>query len=184
MTKLIGNDTSPASADKVNDIETFLGTKTSIVQVPYVAHQDDMMAFIRTGYYHVHGASFVLPDKADPVIVHSAEDSWDDTGTIVEVIPANTVIKDFDLHWCSISDISATLWGILDFFAGPDEALVKIGSVDVLKTSVQTRENAMPLQVPQQPANTRISVRFTDNTTSVRSCRVKLYGHVYATSLT
>ena len=169
---------------KVNSVSNILGDKDDSVEVPYISEISTAMAFLQTGYYHVHGASFVLPDKSDPVIVHSAEDSWDDTGTIVEVIPADTVIKDFDLHWCSISDISATLWGMLDFFAGPDEALVKIGSVDVLKTSSKTRENAMPLQVPQQPANTRISVRFTDSTGSVRSCRVKLYGHVYSTTLT
>jgi hypothetical protein len=59
---MIGNGFIGALANKVNSVlATILGTKTSIVQVPYVPHQDTMMAFIRTGYYHVHGASFIYP---------------------------------------------------------------------------------------------------------------------------
>jgi len=168
----------------VNAVKTLLGTKTSIVQVPYVAHADDMMAFIRTGYYHVHGASFIYPDKAVPVTLTSAAASWAETGDLIEVIPANAIKKDFDLHWCSISSISAELDGVIDIYAGPAESAVKIGSIDVVRTSNFARENAMPVQVPQQPANTRISAKFTDSTASVRTVRVKFYGHVYGTSLT
>jgi hypothetical protein len=166
-----------------NGQSQIIGKKTSIVQVPYVPHQDSMMAFIRTGYYHVHGASFVLPKYAVPVTLTSAAGAWATTGDIIEVIPADTITKDFDLHWCSISAISADLDGIIDIYAGLAGQEVLIGAVDVVRTVSQSRENAMPVQVPQQPANTRISCKFTDSTTSARTVRVKFYGHVYGTSL-
>jgi hypothetical protein len=73
---------------------------------------------------------------------------------------------------------------VIDIFAGPALTAVKIGAVDVGRTANFSRESAMPVQVPQQPANTRISCKFTDSTTSARTVRVKFYGHVYGTSLT
>jgi hypothetical protein len=159
-----------------------IGELTDLVDVPYSEGQT-VLAFLHTGYYHVHGAAFIYPDKSIPVTLASAIPSWDTTGNKVEVIPANTITKNFDLHWASISDISATLDGIIDIFSGAPGAEVKIGAVDVVRTANFSRENAVPVQVPQQPANTRISCRFTDSTTSSRTVRVKFYGHVYSTSL-
>lgn len=161
-----------------------IGLKTDFVDVPFVPNSESALAYLQTGYYHVHGAAFIYPDKAVPVTLTSAAASWGETGDITEVIPANGIIKNFDLHWCSISDISATLDGVIDIFAGAGGSEVKIGAVDVVRTSNFSRENPVPVQIPQQPANTRISCRFTDSTTSQRTVRVKFYGHVYGTSLT
>lgn len=75
-------------------------------------------------------------------------------------------------------------YGIVDIFSGAVGEEVKIGSIDVGCTANFSRESAMPVQIPQQPANTRISCRLSDNTTNVQTVRIKLYGHVYSTSLT
>lgn len=160
------------------------GIKTDFVNVPYEFGENSIYALLTTGYYHVHGASFVYPDKADPVTLTSAAASWAETGSIIEVIPANAITKAFDLHWCSVNEISATLYGIVDIFAGDVGSEVKIAAIDVSRTTNQAREDNMPVQIPQQPANTRISCRFTDSTTSSRTVRVKFYGHVYSSSLT
>ena len=161
-----------------------IGDLTDSVGIPYSFGDNSIMAHLNTSYYHVHGASFLYPDKAVPVTLTSAAASWAETGAITEVIPANAITKAFDLHWCSISDISATLDGVIDIFAGESGSEVKIGTVDVVRTSTFSRENPVPVQIPQQSANTRISCRFTDNTTSSRTVRVKFYGHVYSNSLT
>jgi len=162
-----------------------IGQIRDIIDVPYSPHGfNTLMAYTRTGYYHVHGASFIYPDKVTPILLTSSASAWSETGAIAEVIPANAIIKDFDLHWCSIWDISDPLYGVIDIFAGPALGESKIGSVDVGRTANFSRESAMPVQIPQQPANTRISCRFSDSTSSARTCRVKFYGHVYGTSLT
>jgi hypothetical protein len=160
-----------------------IGKFGDYVHVPYVPNGESVMAFLATGYYHVHGASFIYPKYVDPILLTSAGAAWATTGDLVEVIPANAITKDFDLHWASISDISVALYGIIDIYAGPIEAPVLIGSVDVSRTANFSRENAVPVQIPQQPANTRISCKFSDSTTSVRTVRVKFYGHVYGTEL-
>lgn len=58
-----------------------------------------------------------------------------------------------------------------------------IGSVDVWRTANFSRESAMPVQIPQQPANTRISCKLSTSTANADTCRVKFYGHVYGTTL-
>jgi hypothetical protein len=159
-----------------------IGLKTDYVGVPY-DNDDTVMAYLKTGYLHVHGASFIYPKYVKPIQLTSNAAVWNTTGTIVEVIPANAITKDFDLHWCSISEISADLFGIIDIYSGGAGAEVLIGSVDVSRTTSQSRENAAPVQIPQQPANTRISCKFSDSTSSARTVRVKFYGHVYGASL-
>lgn len=161
-----------------------IGDKIGTIDVPYTPHVSDIFQHLNTSYYHVHGASFIYPDKADPVELTSSSASWSETGVIVEIIPANTIIKDFDLHWCSIWDISTSLYGVIDIFAGGAGEEEKIGAVDVGRTSNFSRESAMPVQIPQQPANTRISCRFSDSTSSSQTVKIKFYGHVYGTSLT
>ena len=168
----------------VNSVSNILGTQTDLVTVPHIIETETAMAFLHTGYYHVHGASFIYPKYAIPVQLTSATAAWATTGTIVEIIPANTIIKNFDLHWCSISDISANLFGVIDIYAGGAGAEVLIGSVDVNRTINFSREGTAPIQIPQQTENTRISARFTDSTTSARTVRIKFYGHVYSSSLT
>lgn len=161
------------------------GAFEDFLSVPYDPSLDNtLMAYLRTGYYHAHGASFIHPDKANPVTLTSNAAAWNETGDIEEVIPAGTIIHAFDLPWCSVSNISAELYDVIDIFAGPGGSEVKIGSVDVVRTSNFAREAAAPVQIPQQPANTRIGCRFSDSTSSARTVQVKFYGHVYGTSLT
>lgn len=159
-----------------------VGNKSDLVSVPYV-EGNSILAFLHTGYYHVHGASFIYPDKAVPVTLTSGSASWADPGSFTEIIPANTITKDFDLHFASLSSISAVLDGVVEIYAGLAGSEVKIGSVDVVRTSNFSRENPVPLQIPQQVANERISGKFFDSTTSSRNVRIKFYGHVYSDSL-
>lgn len=187
---IIGSGIRPATYEGVNDVKNVVdtingnvGLKTDFINVPFVPDTESILAYLQTGYYHVHGAAFIYPDKAAPVTLNSGAPAWDITGSKVEVIPANAITKAFDLHWASLSTISAELDGVIDIFSGLAGAEVQIGAVDVVRTSNFSRENAVPVQIPQQAANTRISCRFSDSTTSSRSVRVKFYGHVYSTSL-
>lgn len=163
----------------LDDLKIVVGEKTDHVGVPYVSGIDTLMAYLQTGYYHIHGDSFLYPDKADPVQLTSSAASWSETGAIVEIIPSGSITKAFDLHWCSVWDISTTLYGVIDIFAGEPGAEERIGAVDVGRTANFSREMAMPAMIPQQPAGTRISCRFSDNTTSSRTVNIKFYGHTY-----
>lgn len=160
-----------------------IGNRSEFVHVPYVENDNSVYAHLNTAYYHIHGASFVYPDKANPVTLTSSAASWSETGTIVEVIPANAITKAFDLHWISVTDISDTLYGVIDIFAGASGSEVKIGAIDISRTSNFTQEGHKRIQIPQQPANTRISCRFSDSTATSETVGVKFNGHVYSGSL-
>jgi len=162
-----------------------VGLKSDFVNVPYVAGNNSILAHLNTGYYHVHGANFIYPDKAVPVELTSDAASWGIAANPTEIIPASTIIKAFDLHWASIGDISASLYGMIDLYGDDGSGWFKIGPLcDVVRTSNFSREGFAPLQIPQQPANRRIGAIFSDNTTSSRTVKIKLYGHVYSNSLT
>ena len=156
-----------------------VGGSRDKVGIPYEFGNNTIYGHLNTSYYHVHGESFVLPLYADAIRLTSASGSWATTGTKFEVIPAVAMDRPFDLHWVSITNISASLQGIVDIFAGEVGSEIKIGAVDVQRSTNFSRESALPVQIPQQPANTRISARFTDNTTSERTVDIKLYGHFY-----
>ena len=161
-----------------------IGNLGDFVIVPYSFAQNTIMAHLNTAYYHVHGANFIYPDKAVPVLLTSDAAAWGIAATPTTIIPANTITKNFDLHWASVSEISATLYGIIDVYGDDGEGWFKIGPLcDVVRTTNFSRENPQPVQVPQQPANRAIGVIFSDNTTSARTVRLKLYGHVYDISL-
>lgn len=168
----------------LKSIKDVVGNLTDFIAVPFVSGVNTIMGFLVTGYYHIHGASFVYPDKANPVTLTSNAATWNATGTIAEVIPANAITKPFDLHWIQIADISAALYGIVDIYSGGSGSEVLIGSVPVARNAALTLEGFAPVQIPQQPANTRISCKFSDSTSSAQTVRVKFCGHVYSASLT
>lgn len=161
-----------------------IGNKNDYVGVPYSFGVQSIIAHLNTAYYHIHGASFLYPDLAVPVTLNSGVASWADPGSYTEIIPANGITKNFDLHWASLSDISAVLDGVIRLYKGTAGNEILIGAVDVVRTSNFSREQPVPVQVPQQAANERISAKFFDSTTSARSVRIKVYGHVYSGTLT
>jgi len=167
----------------LKSIKDVVGKFGDYVAVPFVSGVSTIYGFLQTGYYHIHGASFIYPDKANPVTLTSGVNSWAEDGAITEVIPANTITKAFDIHWCKLSVISADLFGVIDIFSGSVGNEVKICSIPLSRSSVFSGETFSPVQIQQQPANTRISCRFSDSTTNARTVNVKFMGHVYGASL-
>jgi hypothetical protein len=164
-------------------VDNKVGALDGSVGVPYTAGENSILDFLITGYYHTHGAAFVYPKYSAPIELTSAAAVWGLTGNIVEVIPENAITKPFDLHWITISDISANAYMIIDIYAGLAGAEVLISSVDSYKQTNFIAEGARVIQIPQQPANTRISCRLADSSANQITCNVKFNGHVYGTAL-
>jgi hypothetical protein len=153
-----------------------IGNLKDFVNVPYdIDALNSIMAYTRTGYQHVHGESFLFPKYADPKTLTSNAAAWNLTGTPVEIIGASDTDRPYDLHWCVISDISATLEGVITFYADD----VEITAIPVSRTTNFSREEALPMQIPQQPTGTVITAMFTDNTSSAQTVNIKIMGHYY-----
>jgi len=169
---MIGNDPTGTSS---------LGILSGYVSVPYIFGSNTILDHLNTAYYHIHGASFVYPDHADSVLLTSGAGAWDITGSIIEVIPASTLTTSaFDLHWINISAISANSEIQIDIFAGGVGSEVRIGATRSQRNTNQSREGANRIQIPQQPAGTRISCRLSDSTAGTVTINVSFEGHYYA----
>ena len=172
----------PAQNNSDNDfVQNIVGNKTDFIDVPYSYGDNTILAHLNTGYYHIHGQSFVYPDKAVPVTLTSGAGVWDETGAITEIIPAAAAnVADFDLHWINISDIDTNCHLTIDIFSGLGGAEVKIGSTKAWKSSNFIAEGAKRIQIPQQPAGTRISCRLSTSAATAVTCAVSFEGHYYA----
>jgi hypothetical protein len=157
-------------------IKSVVGSFGDWVHVPYsLTDLNSIMAYMRTSYQHVHGQSFLFPKYEAPKTLTSSAAAWSLTGTPVEIIGAEDTDRPFDLHWGVISSISDVLEGVITLYADD----VEICAIPVSRTTNFSREEAMPLQVPQQPAGTVITAMFADSTTSARTVGLKVMGHYY-----
>lgn len=157
-----------------------IGIRSDLVTVPYTANSETVLAYLQTGYYHVHGTPFTYPDYSNSILLTAGAGVWNQTGTIVEIIPENTILADFDLHWVDIYDISANGEIKIDIFAGNLGAEQLIGGTKVFRSAVFSQEGPKRIQVAQQPANTRISCRISDNTAGQLTCKLLSFdGHLY-----
>lgn len=161
-----------------------IGDKTDYVLVPYTKGVSSILAHLNTAYLHAHGASFTYPSIDDAVVLTAGAGAWGTGGTIVEVIPADTITKAFDIHWAFVSAISENAEIIVRLYSGESGSEVPFHDVPAERTSVTSQAGSIAVQVPQIEANTRISARIYSSVAGTSTAKIKLMGHVYDTSLT
>lgn len=61
-------------------------------------------AVLHTLYEHTHGAQKVYPSLADGVTLTTAGGDWV-LGAITEIVPANAITTDFDIHEILVEDV-------------------------------------------------------------------------------
>ena len=173
----------PAQNSSANNyMQDIVGNKTDYVGVPYSVDDNSIIAHLKTNYFHAHGKALIYPDKAAPVTLTSGSGAWSTGGTITQVIPTATLtVSAFDLHWINISDISATSHFVIDVYADSGGGDVLIGSTRGWRNGNFVFEGAKRIQIPQQPAGTKISCKLSDDTAGTITCAVSFEGHYYST---
>lgn len=163
-----------------NNIADVIGNKTDSSFSDSVT--PSIIGHLRAGYYHVHDSAKVYPVGADPVTVTDKNDvgvtPWGH-GTIVEIIPADTITVKFDIHWVLISDISAPDDYELKLYKGAAASEELIATIAFARSSNFSQEGSQPIQVAPIPANTRISASLASGDSDGASCKIKLYYHTY-----
>ncbi len=123
---------------------------------------------------HVHSIQLVMPDLANAISVTADAAAWTLSGAFVEVIAANEIDTDFDLHFVSLA-FDANDEYQLNIYAGE----VLIASVDGERNTNQIRVSDSPIQMMVQPANTQIPIKLACKSTNANSATVKFKGHRY-----
>jgi hypothetical protein len=143
------------------------------------AHENgpSLVGHAKAGYYHVHSSAKVYPSLSNSITVTTSATAWT-LGTIVEIVPANAITSWFDIHWILVHAISATDEYELVLYKGASESEIEIGRIAFVKTAAQSQEGNLPIQIPPQAPNTRISAALASKSGS-DTASIKIYYHLY-----
>lgn len=124
---------------------------------------------------HLHSIPFSYPTLADGVTITGHANAWV-LGAFIEIIPVNTITDDFDIHWISISNISANDTFELYLYNGTTliEMCPEFSRVTGVGTII-----AFASLMPMQPANSQIQAKLASKAGGSRTVDVKLNGHPY-----
>lgn len=151
------HDVPTADSADNSVIRDVLGNKTD-------THDgDSTYAMLHTLDEHTHKEQKVYPELADPITLTSAGGAWN-LGTIVEIVPVNTITEDFDIHYIAFSSASATDDYEVKLYSGLGGSEVEIAATKTYKQAVQAGSAPSPITTPIQPANTRISAALATGT--------------------
>jgi hypothetical protein len=130
---------------------------------------------------HLHGTGRVYPNLAGTVTLTCGTAAAWDLGTIVEIIPTGTIGSDFDIHWVSITGISANDEYQLCLYVGAAASEVLISEVDFVRNSVQSQEGSHPIITPviSVRSNNRISAAIACAGGTAKTANVKVRYHIY-----
>jgi len=106
----------------------------------------------------LHNTNLVYPTLHDGVVVMSDIVAWT-LGNPVEVVPVNTILTSFDIHYINVEAASNVDIYELVLYSGLPLALVELGRVRISKQTANSDIGSIPIPCFVQPALTRISAR-------------------------
>ena len=128
-------------------------TGTSVIGLLKFAANDVIEVNLR-----LHNTNLVYPTLADGIVVTADIVAWT-LGNPVEVIPVNTILTPFDIHFINVEGASNVDIYELVIYSGLPLALVELGRVRISKQTVNSDIGSVPIPCFIQPALTRISAR-------------------------
>lgn len=127
---------------------------------------------------HAHSQQKLAPSDAAPVTLASAASAWVQ-GTIVQLLAAGAETSDYDVHWVTVSGITANADYEIVLYAGAAAAEVEIGRCAVTRNAVQSQEGNVAMMTPLQPGGTRLSASISSSTAGTEGAKVKVAYHTY-----
>lgn len=143
------------------------------------ASDQTLLGYHNSLYQHVHKPSKCYPTLANGIVVTGGVPAWA-LGSFVEVIPANTITTMFDIHYINFEDASATDSYELVLYGGLGGAEVEVGRVRTSRESATSGITNVPIQIPPQMANTRISAKVASKTGNGDTVTISFYYHIYS----
>jgi len=165
-------DNLPSDPADQSMIDIKLGVVTD-----YASHQT-LLGYQNSLYQHVHNQAKVYPSLADGIIVTGGAGAWQ-LGNFVEIIPANTIQTAFDIHYINFEGASATDTYEFILFKGALGNEIEIGRIRTDRESATSGITNVPIQIPAQDANTRISAKVASKSGGSDTVTVSVYYHIY-----
>lgn len=109
---------------------------------------------------HIHGSSCVYPTLAAGVSVLSGA-VWT-LGNFVELIPANTIVKDFDIHWMvTESTTDDEVYELVFYNATTEISRVRFATASAVGANLTN--SPLSTLMPIQPKNSQIQVKLASS---------------------
>lgn len=127
---------------------------------------------------HAHKEQRVYPRLANPITLTKASGVWADFPTPTEIVPASTITEDFDVHFVTISNISANGAYDLELYMGDALSEVFIGGATFVRTTNKDQAS-LEEQTIIVPANARISAAISSSNAAEDTADIKIEYHHY-----
>lgn len=172
MSDLVVSNKDGSVIERQEFIQEIIGTPTD-----FPNGNSTVFAFGNAGYQHIHQPAKVYPSLANGVTVTGGVGAWA-LGNFVEIIPANTITTAFDIHWINFESVSANDIYELVLYSGLEGAEVEIARVRTYKSATMTGANNVPIQIPVQYPNSRISAKLASSSGG-DNVTISLFYHQY-----
>ena len=126
---------------------------------------------------HLHSAQKVYPTLADGVSLTTSANDWA-LGTIVEIVPVNTITSEFDIHEVLIEDVNTQdkTYELVLYYGGSD---TECGRTRFAASSTKGGVPAVAMQTILIPANSRIRAQLAIQDGGSKTGKVSLRYHIY-----
>ncbi len=126
---------------------------------------------------HVHTAQKVYPTLADGVTLTTAAGDWA-LGTITEIIPADTITTEFDIHKVLVEDVNTQdkTYELVLYYGAGDIECVRV------RFAATSNKGGVPAQfamTPLIPANSRIRGQLAIEDGASKTIKFSLRYHEY-----
>lgn len=126
---------------------------------------------------HVHSAQYVYPTLADGVVLTTASGDWA-LGTIVEIVPINTITSEFDIHELLVEDVNTQdkTYELVLYYGADDVECSRY------RFAATSNKGGVPAQFGMTiiiPANSRIRGRLAVEDGSGKTAKISIRYHEY-----
>lgn len=126
---------------------------------------------------HAHSESKVYPTLANGVTVTGAAGAWT-LGNYAQIVPINTITTDFDIHFVTIENSSASDIFELVLYASTTEiGRIKIFALRNISGNVYI--GPVPIQTPIIRKNTQIQAKVASSSGGGDNIDISIHYHVY-----
>jgi hypothetical protein len=160
------------SLDKTGIVIKKIGESTDVW-----SQDGTVLGYTNVAYQHVHQSAKCYPTLANGVVIAGGVGSWV-LGNFVEIVPSNVIIFPYDIHYIVIENASANDVYEIVLYSGTLGNELEIGRVRTKRDSAVAGAPNVPIQIPPQAPNTRISAKVASSTGG-DSVTVSLYYHQY-----
>jgi len=127
---------------------------------------------------HLHNKAEVYPNNCIPITLTTSA-TPNTHGTIVEIVPASTINDVFDIHWVTLSDISANGNYELRLYTGASGSEVELTNKSFFRNSNFIQEGNLSAMSDSILPGTRISASIKGSNAAANTCAIRLEYHTY-----